>query len=179
DGRVQNRCGEPVEAQETEAVGDAQEAEALPDFRGYRRGDREAEVRDGGGRREGAKSPGSLGGNAIFEIECLIATGALPGCARLGRARAPGPTRAGDGLRPTVLEFPQLRTLRPGPYFDRTCTLDTRGGFRPPGGPSGAGDGRRRQCRPRRRHGRSFCAQSNDRAPGGEVSAPGNPTSAG
>ena len=51
DGRVEDRCGQPGEAQEIEAVGDAQEAEAVSDFRGDGRGDREAEVRDGGGSR--------------------------------------------------------------------------------------------------------------------------------
>ena len=65
DGRVQDRCGESGEAQEVEGVGDAEEAEALSDFGGDGRGDREVEVCDGAREVEKVRREASVQSAAI------------------------------------------------------------------------------------------------------------------
>ncbi len=90
------------------------------------------------------------------------------------------PSLRGRNRMATVLEFPELLTLVPsGPYCDRSRTLDTLCGFRPPCGPGGAGDGWRRHRDSCRRHGRTFCAQYYAGAAGGEIVAEVHPAPAG
>src|ERR1700682_1106779 len=67
-------------------------------------------------------------------------------------------SKGGGCASPRRARISTVLTLHLGPCFDRTCTLDTRSGFRPLGGPGGAGDGGRSQCDPCRHDRGGFCA---------------------